>query len=106
MFREHASMSPFRSWRIAPRRAAQFNNSHSNDNRPGFRRPSGQCLRPKQALACHWIEIDGHLECRWGTVRGEASQPRPEQSRLFSRSFEPPLRSRARDAQLAPAAGG
>jgi hypothetical protein len=99
-------MRPFRSWRIASRRAAQFNNSHSNDNRPGFRRPSGQCLRPKQVLACHWIEIDGHLECRWETACGEASQAHPEQPRLIGRSFEPPLRSRVRDAQLARAAGG
>jgi hypothetical protein len=87
---------------MPPRRAADFNNGFSYDNRPGFRRPPSQCLRPKPALACHWIEIDGGLECRWTVATsGEASQAQPEQPRLTGRAFEPPLRSRVRGAQLA-----
>jgi hypothetical protein len=102
MFREHAIVRPFRSWHMPPRRAADFNNGFSYDNRPGFRRPPSQCLRPKPALACHWIEIDGGLECRWTVATsGEASQAQPEQPRLTGRAFEPPLRSRVRGAQLA-----
>jgi hypothetical protein len=107
MFREHAMVWPFRSWRIAPRRVAAFNNSHSNDNRPGLRRPPGQCRRPKQALACHWIEIDGRLECRWEQAKGDAaSQGCPKQPRPTGRAFEPPLCSPVRGAELARAAAG
>jgi hypothetical protein len=39
--------------------------AHSNDNPRGRRRPTGQCRCPQPALACHWIFVDGRLECRW-----------------------------------------
>lgn len=35
---------------------------HSNDNLPGFRRPAD---RRRPTPACHWVQIDGRLECRW-----------------------------------------
>ena len=40
---------------------------HSNDNLPGFRRPAatGKRRSPSPALACHWFDRDGRLECRW-----------------------------------------
>ena len=81
MFTEHAMVWPFRSWRVAPRRAVAFNNSHSNDNRPGFRRPPGQCRRPKPALDCHWIEVNGRLECRWTLADGNKAPGLPREPR-------------------------
>jgi hypothetical protein len=40
---------------------------HSNDNLPGFRRPAamGKRRAPTPALACHWFNHNGRLECRW-----------------------------------------
>ena len=40
---------------------------HSNDNLPGFRRPAatGRRRSPTPALACHWFDRNGRLECRW-----------------------------------------
>jgi hypothetical protein len=40
---------------------------HSNDNLPGFRRPvaTGRRPSPTPALACHWFDRNGRLECRW-----------------------------------------
>ncbi len=40
---------------------------HGNDNLPGFRRPAatGRRRSATPALACHWFERDGRLECRW-----------------------------------------
>lgn len=48
---------------------------YCNDNRPGFRRPDAQGLRPHQVLACHWLRTpDGtRLECRWSLVAGDQS---------------------------------
>jgi hypothetical protein len=38
---------------------------HSNDNLPGLRRPKGRRPIPTPVLACHWIDRNGGLECRW-----------------------------------------
>jgi hypothetical protein len=40
---------------------------HSNDSLPGFRRPAatGKRRSPSPALACHWFDRNGRLECRW-----------------------------------------
>jgi hypothetical protein len=43
---------------------------HSNDNLPGLRRPKGRRRIPAPALACHWIDRNGRLECRWQAVPG------------------------------------
>jgi hypothetical protein len=43
---------------------------HSNDNLPGLRRPKGPRRIPTPALACHWIDRNGRLECRWQAVPG------------------------------------
>jgi hypothetical protein len=43
---------------------------HSNDNLPGLRRPKGRRRIPTPALACHWIDRNGRLECRWQAVPG------------------------------------
>jgi hypothetical protein len=41
--------------------------THSNDNLPGLRRPAaaGKRRSPTPALACHWFDRNGRLECRW-----------------------------------------
>jgi hypothetical protein len=51
--------------RIASRGAGFFNETHSNDNLPGFRRPKGRRRIPTPALVCHWFNCNGRLECRW-----------------------------------------
>lgn len=92
MFREGATVWPFRSRRTTPRPLVAFNNSHSNDNRLGFRRSPGQRPCPKQVLTCHWIEIDGRLECRWERAAGgEGSQCHPRHSHPTGRAREPPF---------------
>jgi hypothetical protein len=61
-----------RFWPVQPRRAAPVSCQaglpvHGNDNLPGFRHPavSGKRRSATPALACHWIDRDGRLECRW-----------------------------------------
>jgi hypothetical protein len=56
---------PLQPRRVALRGAGLFNQTPSNDNLPGLRRPQGQRRIPSPALACHWIDRSGHLECRW-----------------------------------------
>jgi hypothetical protein len=56
---------PFEPRRVALRGAGFFNDIASNDNRSGFRRPKGQRRIPTPALACHWFDRNGRLECRW-----------------------------------------
>ena len=51
--------------RAAPRRTGFFNQTPANDNLPGLRRPRGQRRIPTPALACHWFDRNGRLECRW-----------------------------------------
>ena len=63
---------PLQPRRVALRGAGFFidthsNDTHSNDNLPGFRRPKGPRRIPSPALACHWIDRNGRLECRWQT---------------------------------------
>src|ERR1700730_15216218 len=51
--------------RVALRGAGFFNETLSNDNLPGLRRPKGQRRIPTPALVCHWFDRNGRLECRW-----------------------------------------
>jgi hypothetical protein len=51
--------------RIALRGAGFSNDACSNDNLPGLRRPKGQRRIPTPALACHWFDRNGRLECHW-----------------------------------------
>ena len=74
MFRKLATVRLFQSGRMAPVRTAAFNNSHSNDNRPGFRRPTDRRARPKPSPVCHWIQVGGRLECRW---QADGDLPKP-----------------------------
>ncbi len=68
MFERLAKFRSVVQWLKAPLSEPVYSQSiHSNDNRPGFRRPEGQGLRPHRALAYHWIPATNgrHLECRW-----------------------------------------
>jgi|GEM_PF-2491445 hypothetical protein len=68
MFERLAKFRHFAQWPSKPlREAVRSHPVHSNDNRPGFRRPEGWALRPHQVLACHWsLAPDGmRLECQW-----------------------------------------
>src|ERR1700676_5535581 len=56
---------PLQPRRVALRGAWFFNQSLSNDNLPGLRRPKGPRRIPTPALACHWFDRNGRLECRW-----------------------------------------
>src|ERR1700738_4788026 len=58
-------LRPLQPRRIALRGAGFFNESPSNDNLPGLRRPKGQRRIPTPALVCHWFNRNGRLECRW-----------------------------------------
>ena len=60
------SVGGFRNLRrAAPCRAEFLNQTPANDNLPGLRRPKGRRRIPSPALACHWFNHDGRLECRW-----------------------------------------
>lgn len=61
---------PRQSRRVALHGAVFFDRAPSNDNLPGRRRPKGQRRIPSPALACHWFERNGRLECRWQAEPG------------------------------------
>jgi hypothetical protein len=63
MFTRLAEFRLVRSRRTAPGPGEAI--MHSNDNLPGLRRPKGRRRIPTPALACHWINRNGRLECRW-----------------------------------------
>jgi hypothetical protein len=82
-------------WRIAPGpRETMFSKDmfskdiHSNDNLPGFRRPAatGKRRSPSPALACHWFDCNGRLECRWRVESfDETSVEEPDARRISSK---------------------
>jgi hypothetical protein len=58
-----------RSRRPAPRSRQAL--SHGNDNLPGVCRPAvGRRRSAVPALACHWFDRNGRLECRWQIDNG------------------------------------
>jgi hypothetical protein len=69
MFERLAKFRLVQSRRTAPglRQALTHSQAftHSNDNLPGVRRPRGRRRIPAPALACHWFNRNGRLECRW-----------------------------------------
>jgi len=79
---------------------------HSNDNLPGFRRPAAMGGRrpPTPALASHWFNCNGRLECRWQVETSDAptddfdEHQRPTTGRASGRSSMQP-----RGRGLAPA---
>jgi hypothetical protein len=101
-----------KSWLAPSRRLApgpRLAITHCNDNLPGFRRPAAG-RRRTPALACHWFDRNGRLECRWhaetddapdggiddrGTIRAAEARPAgccmsvTEQCQPITRSFIP-----------------
>ena len=92
MFERLAKFLSVPQWLKAPLGKPVYSHPvHSNDNRPGFRRPEGRGLRSHQPLACHWsLSPDArHLECRWGFA---AAGDRPVGDRRRSPNLaSPPL---------------
>jgi hypothetical protein len=77
MFETFAKSGLVKFWPVQSQRVAPFRHAvglscatHSNDNLPGFRRPKGRRRIPSPALVCHWIDRNGHLECRWQAEPG------------------------------------
>src|ERR1700738_2433513 len=119
MFTRLAKFRLVQPWRIAPGpRETVFSKDmfsagvfsrdiHSNDNLPGFRRPAatGKRRSPSPALACHWFDRNGRLECRW---LGEIKEYAPlgdvddHESRPAGRaSGQPSMQPRGRGLPLA-----
>ena len=61
---------PAQPQRIAPAPLSAGRPTHCNDNLPGLRRPEDRCRIPAPALACHWFNRGGRLECRWEAEAG------------------------------------
>ena len=78
---------PVQPQRIAPRlrEASLSNAAYSNDNLPGLRRPAatGRRRAPTPALACHWFDRGGRLECRW-QADGDAPVADAGEPRFFT----------------------
>jgi hypothetical protein len=71
MLKRLAEFRPVQLRRIAPGPCQAL--THRNDNLPGRRRPAtaGKRRSPTLALACHWFDRDGRLECRWQGESGD-----------------------------------
>jgi hypothetical protein len=57
-------------WPVPPRHVAPApyppgRPTYCNDNLPGLRRSKGPRRMAAPALACHWFNRNGRLECRW-----------------------------------------
>jgi hypothetical protein len=72
MFTRLAEFRLIQSRRTAPGLGEAV--THSNGNLPGLRRPKGRRRIPTPALACHWINRNGRLECRW-QVESDSAAP-------------------------------
>ena len=72
MFTRLAEFRLIQSRRTAPGAGEAV--THSNGNLPGLRRPKGRRRIPTPALACHWINRNGRLECRW-QVESDSDAP-------------------------------
>ncbi len=80
MFKTLAKSRLAKFWSLQPRRVASGPHAarlsrptHSNDNLPGLRRPAATPKRRSAppALACHWFNRNGRLECRWQVETGD-----------------------------------
>lgn len=56
---------PAQPRRIAPAPQSAGRPTHCNDNTPGLRHPKDRRRTTAPALACHWFNRGGRLECRW-----------------------------------------
>ena len=111
MFTRLAKFRLVRPWRIAPGpREAMFSKDmfsrdiHSNDNLPGFRRPAatGKRRSPSPALACHWFDRNGRLECGWLAGPNDDAPLGDDEHRTTGRaSGQPSMQPRGRAQTLA-----
>jgi hypothetical protein len=69
-----AKLAQFRRAGLRHLMSAPIHVMHSNDNLPGFRRPAeaGKRRSPTPALACHWFNRNGQLECHWQAETNDA----------------------------------
>jgi len=92
MFAKLARFRPVQVRRTAPHWAQPANQVLCNDNRRGVRRPASPG-RTATALACHWVRINGRLECRWTTAPdGDEARVIAPQSSANRNPFGPPLK--------------
>jgi hypothetical protein len=86
MFARLAEFRLVRSRRIAPGPHEAV--MHGNDNLPGFRRPAeaGKRRSPTPALACHWFNRNGQLECHWQAETNDAPTGAFDEHRATGRS--------------------
>jgi hypothetical protein len=111
MFTRLAKFLLVQPWRIAPEpREAMFSKDmfsrdmHSNDNLPGFRRPAatGKRRSPSPALACHWFDRHGRLECCWLAEPNDDAPLGDDEHRTTGRaSGQPSMQPRGRAQTLA-----
>jgi hypothetical protein len=79
-------------WPVQPRHVAPApyppgRPTYCNDNLPGLRRSKGPRRMAAPALACHWFNRNGRLECRW---QAQASGGAPGGSVNAMRRTGPP----------------
>jgi hypothetical protein len=90
MFAKLAKFRPVQVRRAAPHWAQPANQVHCNDNRRGVRRPASPG-RTATTLVCHWVRINGRLECRWTIApAGDHAREITPQSCATTRVLEPP----------------
>jgi hypothetical protein len=88
--------------RVALREAGLFSETPSNDNLPGLRRPKGRRRIPSPALACHWVDRNGRLECHWqAEPGGDAPLGDFDHHGATGRASGPSMRGRGRRLALA-----
>ena len=87
--------------RMAQRGAGFSIASHSNDNLPGLRRPRGQRRIPTPALACHWFDRNGRLECRWQAEPDDDAPIAGEHGTIDRASGQSSMQPRGRSLALA-----
>src|SRR6202049_1929257 len=111
MFTRLAKFRLVQPWRIAlgPREAVfskdmSSRTMHSNDTLPGFRRPAatGKRRSPSPALACHWFDRHGRLECCWLAGPHDDAPLGDDEHRTTGRaSGQPSMQPRGRAQTLA-----
>jgi hypothetical protein len=87
---------PAQPRRIAPAPQPAGRPTHCNDNLPGLRRPKDHRRIPGPALACHWFNRGGRLECRWrAEPDGDAPGGGLDESSTTGRASGLPLKPRS-----------
>ena len=86
---------PAQPQRIAPASQPAGPPTYCNDNLPGLRRPKERRRTPASALACHWVDRGGRLECRRrAEPDGDAPSGSLDESGTTGRASGLPLKPR------------